>query len=153
MEYNVPLVSNEHGEFSAAPRILSDSPYEPCGEVENQFKSSCYFELPQWWEQVYNKAHRKIGELCENLPEKNYVRECFTGYGKVVAPSAQYDPVLTRRHCEEIDSVEGEYFCRASAAWSIFLDGGGIDDSIEVCDKSIPEHSFGCPSDAPHNAP
>jgi len=148
MEYNVPLITNDQGEFIASPRSLGSDPYTPCGDVETQFKASCYFELPQWWEQVYNQDVRTIGRLCSQIPEKDYVRQCFVGYGRIVAPSAEYNPKITRSRCEEIESREGSYLCRASAAWSIALNGGGYNDARQVCEESVAGYGFSCPIDA-----
>lgn len=149
MEYNIPLRYTDDGSnFFVEPRSFDAvHPYAPCPDVSEEFRASCYHELPQYWARIFDNNWRTLGLLCLDEAEV-YQDECFHGMGNVIAPSAQYDPEQARDLCNEIPHDKGSYICRVAAAWSVTLDGAGVEASRIICPESVAHYNDECPVDS-----
>lgn len=151
MEFNIPIRFYD-GQFHSVPRELNQAdPFEPCNNVDEQFRESCYHELPQWWSQVMGQDYRTLGEMCASVTVQNYSRACFIGIGTIVAPNADFEPYNTLYGCNRIRDERGAYLCRASAAWHVSRFGEGIESSRIVCGETKPEFDFSCQIDSLHD--
>ncbi len=118
MEYNVPLVVTGTN-ISTEARILDeDNPYEPCTTVPNKFRTSCYYELGQWWNQVYNGDYVYMGKLCGDVEDTVFRELCFKGIGKFTPNSSEYDVALTISRCEKMSTKKGILYCKYAASWA-----------------------------------
>lgn len=145
MEYNVPLSVSGDGSFALAARPLEnpDEPYAPCPKVSEEFRSSCYHELPQWWAQVYGKDFKKLGDLCAEAGD--YARSCFEGLGNILASFAEYDAQKAIEFCGVITDAGGKTECLLNSSWSVFNEGGDARGASEVCEKLPKEEQAKCP--------
>lgn len=136
MDYNIRLTI-EGDAFSVAARPLEDpdSPYTPCTEVNDEFKRSCYHELPQWWYQVYAGDMRHIGVLCERIEEKVYRNSCFSGAGNIVGSVADYNVSRVLEICAQMPKVAVSS-CIMYAAWSFSDNIGAQEDAKRLCENA-----------------
>lgn len=136
MEYNVPLINyGEDQAFVTRSRVLNpDKPYEPCPGLPYKFKESCYYEMGQWWDKVYDANYEKIGELCENILDQEFRESCYLGVGNVVAPTNLYDVAKTKKDCSLMPRDTGRLNCRSGASWSFFANPDYRDLASQVCD-------------------
>lgn len=141
MEYNVPLVVH-NDTISVEPRELNEEkPYGPCIDIPERFRNSCYHELGQWWNQVYEKDYKLIGNLCKNIENDTYRQSCFSGVGNIIPNSAEYNLELTIQLCEEMPTDEGIVNCKIRASWAFLnspnqsIDGPLVCGALEEEDK------------------
>ena len=146
MENNVPIVITDDAEpYTAARKLNSENPYEPCNTiVPEKFRKSCYYEMPQWWNQVFNFDYSKVGELCAGIPDAEQSKSCFLGAGNVAAPSSQYNVAQTIKLCDLMPSEEGVLLCRSGASWSFFAEPTARNLSPELCKGLGPEVESQC---------
>ena len=134
MENNVPLLTSEDGSFSTKSRELNrDNPYEPCDTMTYKFRESCYYEMGQWWNTVFDADYRVLGNLCGNLPDEEFKHSCFLGIGNVVSPSTNYDLEESKKLCLQMPSKEAERVCRSGASWSFFANPDYRELSPQMC--------------------
>jgi hypothetical protein len=122
MEYNVPFSLGEQGEFliSARPLIDPQNPYAPCDTLASPaFAQSCYYELPQWWKQVYPEDYAQFGKFCQAVSEKENYQACILGIAKVIPQTANYDVEQSAALCKKLPDEEAYGDCIVEAAWAI----------------------------------
>lgn len=121
MEYNTPLIVGPDGEIPK-PRVFDEqNPYTPCTEISTSFQESCYFELGQWFAQVFNSNTKQQGELCDSATSQVYRDRCFMGIGMNLVPSTEHDVSRIREQCAAF-SAAGEIACLAGASWGFYSD-------------------------------
>lgn len=115
MEYNLPLTVVPGAAAFMRYRPLDDAnPYEPCPNLPQQFRQSCYHELLQLWDRNYN--YGKIGILCAALSNGAERKACFQGAGTAAMLSSRYDVASTVGKCRELPA-DGQTICRIAASW------------------------------------
>lgn len=128
MEYNgyVLLDSSTH------PRDVGIGGwYDPCISIPEQYQRSCTWWLPRWWNEHLMTAtttryspetiYKKIGQLCRDLPDQSYRRECFEATGQKIASSAQWNIEKIKVLCDIATTNAAEnLYCRSYAA-SMFI--------------------------------
>lgn len=119
MEYLSPLVDSD----SKSRMIEYSNPYSPCTDIPKQYRSSCYFELGQWFRQTPNTDY---GALCNALEEGD-AHYCFLGIGTDMTRGWKDAETLIAR-CARFGAL-GELACRAGAAWSLV----GNTTAVELC--------------------
>jgi hypothetical protein len=98
MDYNQPINVNADGSVMPVPRILDLAhPYDPCPSVASAFQDSCYHELPQWWESVYQQDYAHLKTLCDTAPAHRSV--CVRGIGNAYFASHDQDVAASTRFC------------------------------------------------------
>ncbi|MEX2437118.1 MAG: hypothetical protein WD509_00890 [Candidatus Paceibacterota bacterium] len=140
MEYNIPIVFSAEDVYSDIRDADQENLYAPCNTiVPDKFKKSCYFELAQWWMQIFNNDHVKIGGLCDALEDKGNKKSCYLGFGTVSAYVSHYDVDRTIALCKESShgNTENELFCRASASWSFWAMPEHRQKSVALCENFI----------------
>ena len=134
MEYNVPLIVSE-SETGVIPRILNKGkPYEPCDIIPERFRNSCYHELGQWWNQVYEKDYTLMGQLCSNVQNDIYRISCFSGIGQITPDSTNYNLELSIELCEKMPTEEGVFRCKAATSWSFKDSPSQSFKGVSVCE-------------------
>lgn len=146
MEHNVPIViTDDAAPYTTARKLNPENPYEPCNTiVPTRFRKSCYYEMPQWWNQVVNFDYKKVGELCAGIEDKEESKSCYLGAGNVAAPSAQYNVAETIKRCNLMPDEEGVLLCRSGASWSFFAEPTARHLSPELCKGLGPEVESQC---------
>lgn len=147
MEYNVPLSVGGDGTFALQTRPLEhhDEPYHPCTELPDEFRLSCYHELPQWWAQVYGQDFATLGAFCAAAPYPGGGRACFNGLGNVIASFGEYDADTVAGLCRQIADSEGRDSCFINAAWSAFVDRQDARGAAAICAKLPEKLQSECP--------
>lgn len=131
MEYNLPAeISGTTVRLTHRP--LENSPFEPCLSVEDEFKESCYRELPQWWLQVFPDQHEVLVELCSQIENPQYRAHCYSGLGTVLT-TEHFDYDLTRQVCGLILDDEYRQMCFNEGARSIYFITGDRDEVANFC--------------------
>jgi len=150
MEYNVPLIDLGKGEtYVTRTRELNENnPYEPCDTLPEKFRDSCYYEMAQWWDKVFFVDYKKIGELCDNIPDQEYVSSCYLGIGNVVAPTHNYDVELTKSKCELMPNDKAELICLSGASWSFFANPDYRNLAPRLCEDLSEEDKMKCAKEA-----
>lgn len=122
MEYNFPTIVTRETSFTRRREPEPQNPESPCDTmVEERFRQSCYFELGQWWFEVFSRDYREIGRLCREIAAGLERKSCFLGLGYIAAPSNGYAVATTIERCRLMPDRESELLCRAGAAWSFFV--------------------------------
>ena len=135
MEYRKPLVISSDT-ARVDPRPFDEAhPYMPCLSVSDRFKSSCYFELGDWWRSTTGSHYRKMGELCAAVTPAAYAKDCFLGLGAIAAPTEEFDVAKTLMRCEEAgyDALSTRQ-CRSGAAWSFYANPEYRNEYRTLCD-------------------
>jgi hypothetical protein len=123
MEFNIPIMLDGATDINITQRSFDEKkPYYPCDSIKEDFLESCYFELPQYWKQVFQGDTAKVGELCDGVKDKNYRETCFLGLGHVIAPSSGYDVKKSVSQCKSMPSHEEEILCRGGLTWAFFAE-------------------------------
>ncbi len=123
MEYNVPIIINETSASVTVRQLNPANLFDPCDKIDDKFKQSCFYNLPQLWDKGLNKDYSQIGRLCTLVENTRDRIACFNGIGSVAAPSSSYDVLETTAKCQEIPDKEGKQFCRIRASWAFFSTG------------------------------
>jgi hypothetical protein len=140
MEYNVPLIVNG-STYRVTARPLGDpeQPFAPCTEIGEKFRTSCYHELPQWWNQVYSGSFERMGVLCASVVQPEQRRNCFAGIGNIAGSVAGYDADAVIALCGKMPDT-GRDTCLLNAAWSFTANVNEPESALHVC-KEISEAS------------
>ena len=134
MEYYQPIIINgQNAQISERP-LDPKKPYDACPTLEKTFQPACYFQLGEWWQQVYNYDYKKIGALCENITDTTNQTACFEGMGNVIGPSANYSYKNAVQRCEKLGYHNGIVLCLGAAARTISSQPGLADTAIHTCD-------------------
>lgn len=122
MDYNISISFSDNNVSAATIRTLNkNNPNEPCNTiVPEHFRSSCYFELAQWWKNVLGEDYGKMGQLCAQVHNKEQKESCYLGIGRIVTTSNEYDIAATIVSCKKMSEAEGELYCRVGAAQRFF---------------------------------
>ncbi len=135
MEYNVPIIIDSANAYTKFRELDRDHPYTPCPNLNSQFQQSCYYEMGQWWDKVYDGDYKKIGLLCQGISNPTYRESCYLGVGNVAAPSSNYDPDSTVAKCTMMPEYDGQITCRSGASWSFYAEPKYRNLSVKVCDN------------------
>jgi hypothetical protein len=116
-------------------RTAGDDLYEPCDTLPQRFQASCYFEQVQWWESVFNKDYKRIGELCAQLTAGSAeYTACYNGIGNYVAASAAYDFEKIAAQCLLMPDAASQGLCHEGASWLVRSIEGKKDDASKLCE-------------------
>ncbi len=144
MEFNIPIPMDRE-EFKIEKRIGDESkPHYPCTEIDEEFKESCYYELPQYWKNLYNTdttKYTKIDTLCSKVENQVYKESCYLGMGHVLAPGSNYDIYVIKEVCQTMSTKEGLLLCLAGATWEVFTNKNSTSKVYELC-KTLPASSY-----------
>lgn len=113
MEYLAPLKGVDGALAPSSRPFDQERPFAPCTDVAEGYRSSCYFELGQWFRQT---PHTDYGELCSRLSGTAKM-SCFLGIGTDMTRGWKDAETLIDK-CARYDA-ENELACRAGAAWSL----------------------------------
>lgn len=135
MEYNVPLMESSDGVLSLDPRPIPDirNPHDICGTVAEKYRQSCYHELPQWWQFVYERDFATLGRFCEQVADLASQAACFKGIAKLIPSSTNYDPKETITRCHMLSSRDRVTDCIVDAAWSFESNIDDHEGALLVC--------------------
>ncbi len=129
----------------ARPIASGESAYTPCDTVAESFAESCYYQLPQWWNQVFDKDFSKFGSLCAALSSDVVRSRCFQGIGNIAASSGGYDVARTKELCALMPSAEGEATCVVVASWAFEKNIFDHEKALEMCADVAPDAKTYCP--------
>ena len=144
MEYNFRTMETALSRKSYVRLIgEEDDVHAPCSTLPSHFQVSCYFEMPQWWEQLYGGNYEKIGMLCSEIGDAELKKTCFQGAGNYAAPFAQFDVRGIRELCDTMPG-EGKIFCREGASWILLGKGEEKENVRELCVGLLPSLKQAC---------
>lgn len=123
MEYLAPLKGSDGSLAPSSRPFDPELPFAPCTDVSEEYRSSCYFELGQWFRQTPGTDY---GALCGRL-EESAKRNCFLGIGTDMTRGWKDADTLIAK-CARYDA-ENELACRAGAAWSLV----GSPTAVALC--------------------
>lgn len=145
MEYNVPIIIDANISYTEPRKLNSANPNEPCNTiVAEKFRSSCYYEMPQWWDKVYKRNYEKIGMLCNDIENVEHQESCFLGIGNVAAPSSEYDVKETIAKCEKMPDSKSMLICRSGSSWSFFSNPNYRKLAPQICASLNEEEKSRC---------
>lgn len=134
MGYNVPIVITETSAQVTVRELDLKNLFDPCDKIDDKFKQSCFYNLPQLWDKILNKDYSQIGKLCTLIEEERDRIACFNGIGSVAAPSSNYDVLETATKCNQIPDEKGQQFCRIRASWAFFSSTGNRGEALTFCE-------------------
>ncbi|MBY0539751.1 hypothetical protein K2P56_05000 [Patescibacteria group bacterium] len=141
MDYNIFARITETGEYVIDSRELTSDVnlYSPCTEVPEEFRPSCYHELPQWWNTHYRKDFTRLGQYCSGILVEDGRTACYFGLGGVIAAFLEYNQVTTIEACKEMPTENGVRTCIARVARAIDLNTPHHDVAVELCNTYAPD--------------
>lgn len=144
MEYNVPTIIRADTASQSTRVFNPANPYEPCNTaVPDEFRESCYYELPAWWQQAAGTPEQSEA-WCRNIPMRAHREVCFLGVGNVAAFLQGYDVAATLARCAMMPDEEAELFCRAGAAWGFFTQPSKRNIAPMMCKSPRPQETARC---------
>lgn len=128
MEFDFPGMTSPSGNAAAIRRLSSNDPYNPCNTLNKSYQLSCYFEIIQLWDQIFEKNYEKIGTLCMQLKEREEQVACFLGAGRAAAGMSGGNILLTQSRCSLMPNNDAFLHCHAGAYWyySATTDAAGM---------------------------
>jgi len=132
MEYNFRTMSDPTGQAALTRPLKESDPYEPCRSLPEEFRQSCFFEMPQWWGSIYAGDYEKVGQLCSQV-EGNARSACFMGAGNYIAPFTDHDVEKTIFQCNKMPSAEASALCIEAASWIFLGLEGRKEDAYRLC--------------------
>lgn len=100
--------------------------HSPCSALDEKYQQSCAWWLPQWWhehmritERLEGKGQQifsRMGELCRDLPEKKYIRDCFQQIGQLTIWDADFDQTKMKGLCDSASNTSAELLLCSSYA-------------------------------------
>lgn len=147
MGFNLRFESASDDQFItvARPIMQNESPYAPCDIVPERFRQSCFHELPQWWNQVFEGDFTKLGALCAAIADSSLRTQCVQGIGGIAASSARYDVAATSALCGMLHTSEDINACVVTASWSFEENNGAQDKAAALCATLPKELQTQCP--------
>lgn len=145
MEYNASShFSGTNGVIDR--RILNPAnPHEPCNTiVPQEFRSSCYAEIPLWWREVYNRDFDLIGRLCLSIERKSEQSACYQGVGLVIAPTTNYNVNEVKILCKKMPDLSGQRQCLAESYKVFKALPGHQDKANQICSDLLPSEKSLC---------
>lgn len=135
MEYN----ASSH--FSSTSGVIDrrslnpENPHEPCNSiVPQEFRSSCYAEIPLWWREVYNRDFDLIGKLCQSIEVKSHQSACYQGVGLVIAPTTNYNVNEVKILCKKMPDLTSQSQCLAETYKVFKALPGHQDKANQICE-------------------
>ena len=144
MEYNFPVLIGKEEASSQVRKWNPDSPLSPCTSVEEKYRSSCFFELAQWWELVLFQDYAKMGKFCQAISSKDEQEACFLGIGHALAPTTLYNVQDATRRCILMPNSEAKILCLAGTSWGFFVVPEKRADAPLLCKKLLPTDEKKC---------
>jgi hypothetical protein len=120
-------------------KYLSDDPQFPCNEVEEKYKSSCYFLQTSRMLQIFGVDFKKVAEACSNAPT-TYQRTCFESMGRDVGGVYPGKELSSITACSFAPAGMMREGCLIGAAQDSFWDPTGQDAALRFC-KTLTETS------------
>lgn len=132
MEYNFPAMYEVlKGKEPIREYSERVGAYEPCTSIPAEYRPVCYFRLTEWWEVVFEKDYRRMGEFCQGLTGKEG-EACFLGIGAGAPVTNKYSVEETLEVCRLMPSSEGQLICKNGAYW-VFSASGRKPLAEEIC--------------------
>lgn len=147
MEYNVPLETMEGGAVAVQARPLVDTqkPFDICPDMPDQYRQSCYQELPQWWIQVLTTDIGEMGKICSTAETEVLRIVCYNGITKIVPSQGQYSPSTIITMCSSMPNDTERTRCLVGASWGLVNNVGLVEEAAEVCAQVPAAEQYRCP--------
>jgi hypothetical protein len=144
MEYHFPTESGGDAFTQGVRPLVPGGEYSICPELTDSNKEPCYFELPRWWERVFESDFEKMGRLCANVTQEELRHKCFWGIGDSASLITDHNPNETVGLCEKMPTDPDVDTCLVSASWG-YLGAGKADGASQICKKLSIEDQIKCP--------
>lgn len=148
MEYNIPLVVHENGSLSIDARPLADvrTPFDVCPTMPTTFRTSCYHELPQWWQQVFTKDIRVMGATCVQNANSKEAQACLQGIANIIPSQAGYSPDVAQTMCDSMPTTRSREECLVNAAWGFVKNFNMPEAASKLCEGLSDDMQHRCPT-------
>lgn len=97
--------------------MTATAPDEPCASVDERYRPSCYFQLPNWWQISLNADYAAMGAKCAALADAAERDSCLLSVGKTIGEFHKYDLATVTTGCALMPSDDAAWTCRAGAYW------------------------------------
>ncbi|MBY0111044.1 hypothetical protein K2Y00_03545 [Patescibacteria group bacterium] len=129
MEYNSPLAGISDGLVPTTRALDPLNLYEPCNEVEEKYKESCFHELGAWVLSHHADAAR--AGFCEGIEGRGR-ESCFVGMGSAIAHKVGPYPTQGIEMCAMFGENDMRS-CRAGLSWGFFTVPETRLHALEAC--------------------
>jgi hypothetical protein len=117
MEHNFPGMTAPSEKTLPARRLSTANPYEPCDTIAPLFQQSCYYEITQLWDRVFQQNYKKMGELCAGISGDKKQEVCYLGVGRSAAEMSSSNTAIVLKRCALMPDRESQLLCHAGAYW------------------------------------
>lgn len=131
MEMNFPVLPSGESYVQGVREFKEKDPYSVCDNVAADFRGSCYYELPRWWDRIFESDFSKIGRLCGGVSDKSLRQKCFEGTGEVISLITDHDSEKTIANCNKMNTKESKITCLMAAAMGFRTTGEG--SQVALC--------------------
>ena len=136
MEYNFPAMTNPSTNSPPFRKLDESNPYDPCYNIRREYQPSCFYEITQLWDVVFEQDYKKIGNLCGNLENNQLKEACYLGVGRTAAEMSNYNSLLTLKNCAHMPTKDAILLCQAGAYW-LFDVADHKSDLSKLCSPGI----------------
>lgn len=113
-------------------KYLSDDPQYPCNQVEDKYKSSCYFLQTSRMLQIFGVDFKKVADTCAAAPQA-YQRTCFESMGRDVGGVYPGKELSSIEACSNAPAGTMREGCLVGAVQDSFWDPTGQDNALRFC--------------------
>ena len=115
--------------------LRDDDPLYPCGVVAAPDRYECYKRVTTRILMVIGFEWERVAEMCASL-EADYVRACFTSFGRDVSAQNERNPDDIVRLCEIARPYGAERTCISAAAVDITSNYANGARAVGVCEAA-----------------
>lgn len=134
MEYNLRTEISAIKVEMIPRKLDQQGPYFPCSDLPRpNYRLTCYYQQPQWWNRIFSSNFVKIGSLCFDIKDAQEQESCYLGSGSAAALSTDYETNLVRKNCQKMPSPPTQALCLAGATWAFSAEPKVAHLSSNVC--------------------
>jgi hypothetical protein len=116
--------------------------------VPKRFEQACYFEQPQWWNQVLGHDYARLGAYCGAVSDTLSREACFRGFGSIAASDAEYDVGASIAICNYMPGAHNVHLCLQGASWGFGSQPDFKAHAAEVCASLFKKDRVTCDTGA-----
>lgn len=149
MEYNIRTMLGP--DAALREHKSGESVAELCDSVDDKYKQSCFYWLPEWWHDGMLAhlpdltAYRRMGEFCDTTARSAKLLEtCYRGIGLITPYNARANPADVRSFCLAASDISPRRLACLSTAVSQLHFVVGSARAEEACEGLTPKEQTHC---------
>lgn len=138
MEFNHPATVNDTVAKAVDRPLSLDNMNYPCTIIPKEYQGPCYHQMPQLWERYFNRDYKKVGEFCSKVKDYDNMIACYRGIGNIVGQYSGFEPKLSMKNCNSLDTLVGRTNCKIEVSWLLLSYAHSLSIAQDFC-KDLPD--------------